>query len=111
MGDVIRRNPLAFFLAVLMHAAIVAFMVVGVDWLEMPRPPQSDVEIVEAVVVDESRVAAQMSQIKAERKQREDRQRAEEQRLETLKRQQDEEQKRLAQLEEQRQATEQEEAR
>ena len=60
MRDIIRRNPLAFLLAVVMHVAIVAFMVVGVDWQHPPKPQQSDVEVIEATVIDASRLAAQM---------------------------------------------------
>jgi len=98
MRDILRRNPLAFLLAVVMHVAIVAFMVVGVDWLEPPKPIPSDVEVIEATVIDASRLAAQMEQIQGERRQRADQQRREEQQRAEQQRQ---EEQRLADLKQQ----------
>ena len=42
----------AAVIAVLMHLVIIAFLIVGVDWLEKPRQPKSAVEVIQARVVD-----------------------------------------------------------
>ena len=110
MREILRRNPLAFLLAVVMHVAIVAFLVVGVDWRERPKPVASDVAIVEATEVDGGRLAAQMEGIRQERAQRAAKQREEEQRLAELERRRQEEQDRLRQVEAQRETREAEEA-
>jgi colicin import membrane protein len=57
--DLLRRNPLAAVLAVLMHAVILAFFVVGVDWRKPPTPVRQNVEVVQARVVDEAQLQAQ----------------------------------------------------
>ncbi len=107
MRDLIKRNPLAVVVSVVMHVAIIAFMIIGVDWLETPAPPKSNVDIVQARVIDPSRVAAELEKLKkaeAEKIAREKR------RLADIKRKQAQEQRRLAELEKKRKAREQAEA-
>ena len=50
MFQIVKRNPLAAVMAVVMHVAIIAFMLVGVDWLEKPRQPKTNVQVVQAKV-------------------------------------------------------------
>lgn len=114
MRELLRRNPLAVLLAVLMHGLLLAFMVVGVDWLKPPKPKQQQVEIVQARVLDQSKLAAQVEKLKAAEREKQAQsdaaRRKEEQRLAELKRQREQEKKRLAELERQRKAREQAEA-
>ncbi len=85
MFQIVKRNPRAAVIAVLMHLVIIAFLIVGVDWLEKPKQPKSGVEVIQARVVDRE-------ELKALNK--------EEEKLA--------EQKRLAELEKKRKAQEQE---
>ncbi len=64
MLDVLRQNPLALVMAVIMHVVIVAFLVVGVDWREKPRQLGSDVKIVQARVVDQKKLDAEINRLK-----------------------------------------------
>ena len=64
MRDIIKRNPLAVVIAVVMHIAIIAFMLVGVDWLEKPVQPKSNVDIVQAKIIDQSKVNAEVERLK-----------------------------------------------
>ena len=110
MFQILKRNPTAGVFAVLMHIAIIAFLIVGVDWLEKPKQPKSNVEVVQARVLDASRVAAEVEKLKqADIKRKEERasvRRQEEERLAELKRQQQAEQERIASLEQKRVAAE-----
>ncbi|PLY15673.1 MAG: cell envelope integrity protein TolA [Sedimenticola sp.] len=114
MLQILKRNPMAALIAVLMHLVIILFMVVGVDWLEKPQQPKSNVEVVQARVIDQSKVVEEAQRLKQaddEKKQQQAAQkREEEQRLEALKKQQQDEKQRLAELEQKRQAEEQAEA-
>lgn len=112
MWQVFKRNPLAVVLAVVMHIAIIAFMIVGVDWLKQPKPVRSTVEVVQAKVIDQARIDAEVAKLKQadeqKKKQAEDKRRKEEQRLKELKKKQEQEKKRLADLEKKRKAEEKE---
>ena len=71
MLDLIRRYPLGFTLAVLLHLLIVLLMVFGLDWLNPPEP-RKPVQVVQARLVDASRAeqAARKKQLE-EKKRRE----------------------------------------
>lgn len=106
MLAIIKRNPMAAVIAVLMHIGIILFMIVGVDWLEKPKQPRSDVQVVQARVVDQSRVAAEIEKLKqAEAKKKKDRLQEEKQ-LQALKQKQVQEKKRLTELRQKRQTEE-----
>lgn len=111
MFQIVKRNPLAAVLAVLMHVVIIAFMVVGVDWLEKPKPIKSTVEVVQAKVIDQAKVDAEVAKLKEAEKKKvseaEAKRRKEEQRLAELKKKQEQEKKRLADLEKKRKTEEQ----
>lgn len=114
MSNILRHNPLAVILAVLMHVVIIAFLLVGVDWREKPRPMTSTVEIVKARVVDESRLQAEIKKLKDAKKKKIDKQTAarkkEEKRLADLKKRRIKEKKKLADLEKKRKKEEKQQA-
>ena len=106
MFQILKKNPQAAVIAVLMHVAIIAFMAVGVDWLEKPKQPKSDVQVVQARVVDQKAIDREAEKLKrAEEKRVRERDAArkkEEQRIADLRREQEQEKRRLAELEEKR---------
>lgn len=110
MLQIIKENPRAALIALLMHLAIILFMIVGVDWLEQPQPARSTVEVVQARVVDQSQIDAQLENLKREEIGRqaaiETERRKEQQKLDDLKRRQEAEQARLAELEKRRRSEE-----
>ncbi len=114
MWQVIRRNPFAAFLALIMHLALVIWLVFGIDWQAAPPSPRPQVETVEARVVDAEKINAEVEKLRAAEARKEAEKKAarerEEKRLAELKRRQKEEQQRLAKLEKERKAKERAEA-
>ncbi len=110
MWEIFKRNPRAAGIAIFMHVAIILFMVVGVDWLERPQAVTPQVAVVQATVIDQSELDAEVAKLKQAEEQKkaatEAARKQEEDRLAELKRKQAEEKKRLEELE---QAREQEE--
>ncbi len=104
----LRNNPRALALAVAVHVALIAALVVSLDWTHKPAPTAA-VATVQATVVDETKVRAEQEKLnEAERrKQEEERQRLQQlqQEAERAKQAREQEQQRLKQLE---QETEQE---
>jgi colicin import membrane protein len=98
----LRHHPRALALAVAVHVALIAALVVSLDWTRHPAPA-AQVETVQAVVMDETKVRAEQERLKeAERKKQEQ----EEQRLKKLEQEaeqarqaREQEQQRLKQLE------------
>ena len=80
MLEIIRRHPLAFTLAVIMHLAIIMLMIFGLDWLNPPEPQKPTGRIVQAQLVD----TQELARLEAKKKQREleQKQKAEAQRRE-----------------------------
>ena len=128
MLQIVKENPKAAAAALAMHLAIILFLIVGVDWLETPKPVESGVEVVQARVVDQALVTAELEKLQqaetdrelavAAAREREEReledlrsqQLAEQQRLEELARQRRlEERNRDAEAEKQRQIEQQRE--
>jgi len=58
MFQIVKRNPRAAVIAVLMHVVIIAFLIVGVDWLEKPKQPKSGIEVIQARIVDREELKA-----------------------------------------------------
>jgi len=56
------KNPLALFYAVVVHAALLAVLVVSFDWTDEDDKPK--LNVVEATVVDESKVRKQIETLK-----------------------------------------------
>ncbi|MEO5343248.1 MAG: cell envelope integrity protein TolA [Gammaproteobacteria bacterium SHHR-1] len=110
MLDLLKRSPRAFALALLMHLLLIIFLLLGVDWLVQPEVYRPQVEVVQAKVVDEGRIAAEAARLRQEQEKRQAeeqaaRQRAE-QELRQLEQKKQREQQRLQQLEQQRLAEE-----
>ena len=114
MWQVIRRNPFAAFLALIMHLALVIWLIFGIDWQAAPPSPRPQVETVKARVVDAEKINAEVEKLRAAEARKEAEKKAarerEEKRLADLKRRQKEEQQRLAKLEKERKAKERAEA-
>ncbi len=70
MLELIRRYPLGFALAVLLHLLIVLLMVFGLDWLNPPEP-RKPVQVVQARLVD----ASQLQQAARKKQQEEEKRR------------------------------------
>lgn len=110
MLEILKRNPLAAAIAVVMHIAIIAFMILGVDWLEKPVQPKTNVDVVQAKVIDQAKINAEVAKLKAAEDKKKAKEKAavrkEEKRLADLKRKQKKEKQRLAELEKKRKAQE-----
>jgi colicin import membrane protein len=110
MWSEIRRNPLALFYALLIHAALLALVTFGLDWDSQPEPVKR-AQVIEAVTVDQARVDQELKKIRdaeAERERKKDEaiktREREEKKLAEVKKQQAAEKKRLTEIEKQRQA-------
>lgn len=98
----IRNNLRAVVLAVLVHIALIAMLVISLDWTPKPQPAGAQDAVVQATMVDDSvRKAAQQ---KKEQEQEVERKRLAE--LEAEKQEREDEQKRAAEAEAQRLAEE-----
>lgn len=90
MLEIIRRHPLGFMLAVLMHVAIVLLMIFGLDWLNPPEMQKPAGQIVQARLVDTKQLArvkdadqaAKKRQLQDKREQEEKKKKKEQQRRE-----------------------------
>ncbi len=65
MIELIRRHPVAFGLALLMHLVLVALMVFGLDWLHPPKPVVPKAPVVQATLVDQKKLEAREAAKKA----------------------------------------------
>lgn len=76
MWDIFRRNPTTLVVAVLMHLAIIGFMIVGLDWLKPPEPKVRQVNVVQAKLVDSTKLEQakqeKQRQIELERKKKQE---------------------------------------
>lgn len=105
------RHPVAVLFALFVHVVFIAILVVSFDWSEPAEMPGPEVEVVQAVAVDEARVERELQRLKeAERQRRqraralEERRRKEERRLARLREEREAERRRQAELERQRKA-------
>ena len=101
MLNKLRNNLRAVVLAVLVHVALIAMLVVSLDWTPKPTPVGTQPAVVQATVVDNAKLKAaqQKKQGEAERKQRAEQEAADKLRTEEQRR---EEEKRRAEEEAQR---------
>jgi len=103
MWQLIRENPVAFLLSLFMHLTLLAFMVVGLDWREKPRPVVSQGQPIQARTLDASKLQAEVDQLKLAQQQKADaakqEQEREARRLAELKQEQQKEAERLRKLE------------
>ena len=69
MLAVLRRNPVALGLAILLHIALAVFLALEIEWRDEVKPIGADVMVVQATLVDQQ-------QLEATAKQRQDEERA-----------------------------------
>ncbi|HEX22522.1 MAG TPA: cell envelope integrity protein TolA [Chromatiales bacterium] len=111
----VAQDPLAMFYAVLVHVALAAVLFVSLDWHEIPQPASPKVNIVQAVVVSEKQVQAELEKLKkaesleqkkaeAQRKKEEARKRKLEREMRETEKKRKAEERRLAQLKKEREA-------
>ncbi|MBU0498867.1 MAG: cell envelope integrity protein TolA [Gammaproteobacteria bacterium] len=104
--EIIKRNPKAFAMAVAMHLVLIFFLVFGVDWLEEPKVVRPHVDVIQAKVISEDQIVAEAQQLKQEKEKEKARKQAEktkaEQELTDIKKKQEAEKLRLADLEKKR---------
>lgn len=90
MWAVIRRNPLAAFLALVLHLLLAGFLIFGVDWWQDPVRPAAKAPPVQARVIDSQKLLEeQRRKAEAEQRQRDEAKRkaeAEQRKLEEAKR-------------------------
>ena len=113
MWSVLRRNPVALLLAILLHVGLVVFLVFEIDWRDEVEPIGGDVKVVQARLIDVARIEAderQQAQAEEQRRQAElVRQQASERKRQAeaeQRRKADEERQRQAEAEQQRKAEE-----
>lgn len=58
MLAVLRRNPVALALAILLHIGLAVFLIFEVDWREEVKPIGADVQVVQATLVDQQQLEA-----------------------------------------------------
>jgi colicin import membrane protein len=101
------ENPKALVMAILVHVVLLGVLLVSIDWTSKP-PPATQVETVKAVVVDESRVQAEMEKLKKAEQKKKDDEAARQQKLrreaEVAKKKRQAEEKRLKDLEQKKSA-------
>ncbi len=110
MFQILRTNPIAAAIAIGMHLIIILLMVFGLDWLEKPEPTRFKANVVQATVIDASKIDAEVKKLKLadenKKKKEEEVKLKEKQQLEDLKKKRQQEEKRLADLKKKRQAEE-----
>jgi len=107
MISTIQKYPRAFAGALVLHIVLVSFFVFSFDWSKKIDPVAPEVDVVQAVAVNEQQVLAELEKIKADEHKRKS---AEERRVRDLekkaddaKREREKEQARLKEIERQRQ--------
>ncbi len=107
----IRQHPVALAVAIVIHAVFFAILVLSFRYSRPTTAEQPQVEVVQAVAVDEARVKRELERIKAAERRREQKVKAmeaarkrEEKRLAELRRKREAERRRRAELERKRRA-------
>ena len=59
MLAVLRRNPVALGLAMLLHIGLAVFLIFEVDWRDKVKPIGADVQVVQAQLVDQQELDAE----------------------------------------------------
>ena len=59
MWAVIRRNPLAALLALVLHLLLAGFLIFGVDWWDAPQPIKPKAPPIQAQVIDGQKLEAE----------------------------------------------------
>ena len=114
MLAVLKQNPLALLLAVVLHLLLAVFLVVGVDWQDKPKGVPATANVVQAKVIDAKQLQTEIDRIKQAEDAKKARavaaKREEERKLAELKKRREAEKKRLAEIERERKQREKAEA-
>lgn len=106
MIQLIQKYPKSFAAAIGFHLLVFAFFVLSFDWTHKPEPFQPEVDVVQAVAVNEKDVQAELDKLKAiedaKKKKEDDRVKKLQSDAEKAKREREKEQQRLKQLEKER---------
>lgn len=70
MLSIIKRNPLAVTLAILLHLAIVLYLIFGLEWELFPQKARPKVNVVQAHAVDEQQLRDKAAEEKARERKR-----------------------------------------
>ncbi len=106
MFEILKTNPLAAAIAIGMHLIIILLMVFGLDWLEKPKPTRFKANVVQATVIDASKLDAEVKKLKLADENKQKKKVKEAEQLEELKKKRKLEEKRLADLKKKRKAEE-----
>jgi colicin import membrane protein len=106
---VLRRNPVALGLAILLHVALAVFLILEVDWRDPIKPIGADVVVVQATLVDQQKLEAVAEKKKSAEVEKAAA--AERAKQEKLKKRRAEEKRKLAEIEKKREQRKQEEVR
>ena len=104
MFSIIKRSPLAVSLAILLHVAIVFFLIFGMEWELFPKKVQPKVNVVQAHAVDVDQLQQREAEKKAEERRRLEQEAQKREQAEEQKRKLAEEKKQKAELEDKRKA-------
>ncbi len=110
MFQILKQNPLAAAIAIIMHLAIILLMIFGLDWWEQPELKKYKPDVVQARVVDAAKVDAEVKRLKQAEKNKQEKAVAarskEIKRLEDLRKKSKKEEKRIADLKKKRKVQE-----
>lgn len=106
MFQIIRNNPIAAAIAIGMHLAIILLMIFGLDWWEKPEPTKFKANVVQATVIDASKVDAEVKKLKLADEKKKKKKLNEAKKLEDLKKKRKSEEKKLSDLKKKRKAEE-----
>lgn len=104
MFSLIKRSPLAVSLAILLHLAIVFFLIFGMEWELFPKKVQPKVNVVQAHAVDAEQLQQKAAQKQAEERKQQELEAQKRRQAEAEKRKIAQEKKRKAELEAKRKA-------
>ncbi len=106
MFQILKTNPLAAAIAIGMHLIIILLMIFGLDWLEKPEQNLPKVNVVQATVIDASKVDAEVKKLKLADENKKKKEQEAKQQLEDLKKKRQVEERKLAEAEKKRKAEE-----
>lgn len=106
MFQIIRNNPIAAAIAIGMHLVIILLMIFGLDWWEKPEPTKFKANVVQATVIDASKVDAEVKKLKQADENKKKKKLNEAKKLEELKKKRQSEEKKLSDLKKKRKAEE-----
>lgn len=64
MLKIIRDNPKAFLLAVVVHVMMIVALSFSIDWTSRHKTAASDVKVIQAVMIDESKIKAEAERMR-----------------------------------------------